>query len=188
MSCVGVGMLVRFRCSDVPEPRRVFLWEFALSHASTDTNVPSIAPVPQGFSPEPNTISDWQAVRQAVGANESHLRVRTFKWMATLPAHVRPMAAGRQYARIVNRIADLWSHCESTRLYFQGLLIDRRPGREGFPAAVRHELEVLQDYYFEHLSGLPAILWNAVPVAEPKIPNKVFAPYVHKTEIDILSL
>jgi hypothetical protein len=53
---------------------------------------------------------------------------------------------------------------------------------------VRYELEVLQDYYFEHLSGLPAILWDAVPVAEPKIPHKVFAPYVHKGEIDILPL
>ena len=64
--------------------------------------------------------------------------------------------------------------------------MDRRPCREGFPSAVRHELEVLQDYYFEHLSGLPAILWDAVPVAEPKIPRKVFARHVHNAEIDIL--
>ena len=45
---------------------------------------------------------------------------------------------------------------------------------------------MLQDYYFEHLSGLPAILWDAVPVAGPKIPRKVFARHVHNAEIDIL--
>ena len=155
-------------------------------HARTD--VPSIAIPQQGFSPEPATVSDWQTVRRTVDVKDSQLRVRTFKWLATLPAHVRPMATARQYARIVNRIGDLWAHCESTRLYFQGLLIDRREGREGFPSVVRRELEVLQDYYFEHLSGLPAILWNAVPVAEPKIPEKAFASHVHRTEIDLLPI
>ena len=143
---------------------------------------------PQALSLEPGTVSDWQAVRCAINAKESQLRERTFKWLATLPAQVRPMVTARQYGRIVNRIGDLWAHCEFTRLHFQSLLIDRRPGREGFPGAVRHELEVLQEYYFEHLSGLPAILWDAVPLAEPKIPHKVFALQTHKGEIDILPL
>jgi hypothetical protein len=153
-----------------------------------NTRIPSSAADAQGLSLEPSAVSDWHALRRAVNVKESLLRRRTFKWLATLPAHVRPMATARQYARIVNRISDLWSHCEFTRLYFQSLLIDRRQGREGFPSVVKYELEVLQDYYFEHLSGLPAILWDAVPVAEPKIPHKVFAPYVHKGEIDILPL
>jgi len=151
-------------------------------------SVPSTAIEPQGLSLEPSAVSDRDALRGAVNVKESRLRTRTFKWLATLPAHVRPMATARQYARIANRIGDLWPHCEFTRLYFQSLLINRRPGREGFPSVVRYELEVLQDYYFEHLSGLPAILWDAVPVAEPKIPHKVFAPYVHQAEIDILPL
>ena len=152
----------------------------------TRTGVSSTTTVAKSLSLEPSTISEWHALRRTVDVKESHLRKRTFKWLATLPANVRPMATARQYARIVNRIGDLWSHCEFARLYFQSLLIDRRQGREGFPGVVRHELEVLQNYYFEHLSGLPAILWSAVPVAEPRIPHKVFAPYVHKAEIDIL--
>ena len=155
-------------------------------HAST--NVPSTNTDPQAVSLEPSTVSEWHALRRAIDVKESRLRERTFKWLATLPATVRPMATARQYARIVNRIGDLWAHCEFTRLYFQSLLIDRRQGREGFPGVVRDELEVLQQYYFEHLSGLPALLWDAVPVAERKIPHKVFAPYVHKAEIDILPL
>ena len=153
-----------------------------------DTTVPSRLGDPQRLTLEPGTVSDWNALHRAIDVKERLLHKRTFKWLATLPAHVRPMATARQYARIVNRIGDLWAHCEFTRLHFQSLLIDRRPGREGFPSVVRHELEVLQHYYFEHLSGLPAILWDAVPVAEPKIPHKVFAPYVHKGEIDILPL
>src|SRR6266478_6311611 len=103
-------------------------------------SVPSTASDSQGLSLEPATVSDWQALRRAINVKESLLRERTFKWLATLPAHVRPMVTARQYARIVNRIGDLWSHCEFTRLHFQSLLIDRRPGREGFPSVVRHEL------------------------------------------------
>ena len=178
--CIGSGA-VAFRTSLAG-----YFSEFAM--VRPNTRVPSAATDPQRLPLEPTTISDWHALRKAIDVKETLLRTRTFKWLATLPAHVRPMATARQYARIVNRIGDLWAHCEFTRLYFQSLLIDRRPGREGFPSAVRHELEVLQDYYFEHLSGLPAILWDAVPVAEPKIPHKVFAPHLHSAEIDILPL
>jgi len=53
---------------------------------------------------------------------------------------------------------------------------------------VKHELEALQHYYFEHLSGMPAILWNAVPVSPPRIPNRAFAPHTDTTEIEIPSL
>jgi len=153
-----------------------------------DTTVPSRASNPQRLALEPRTVSDWHALRRTIDVKEHLLRKRTFKLLATLPAHVRPMATARQYARIVNRIGDLWSHCEFTRLHFQSLLIDRRPGREGFPSVVRDELELLQDYYFQHLSGLPAILWDAVPVAEPRIPHQVFAPRLHQAEIHLLPL
>jgi len=104
-----------------------------------------------------------------------------------LPADVRPIATGRLYPHIVNRISDLWSQCEYTRLHFQSLLIDRRKGRDVFAPEVKAELESLQQYYFERLSKLPALLWNAVPVNPPRIPDRVFAPHPD-TEIDILPL
>ena len=140
------------------------------------------------LAPETGTISDWQAVRRRNDANDNVLHDRAFKWLAALPADMRAMATARQFPRIVNRIADLWGHCEYTRLYFQSLLIDRRKGRKGFPPEVRKELEALQHYYFEHLSALPAILWNAVPVNPRPIPDSVFPLHAHKTEIDILPL
>lgn len=132
-------------------------------------------------------VAGWEAVRQAF-AVETTLQERTFKWLATLPATLRPMAAARSYPRIVNRIGDLWGHCEHTRLYLQGLLNDRRSDRSGFPAEVRLELEALQQYYFENLSGLPAVLWNAVPIKEPKLPKQVFAFAARNAEIEILPL
>jgi hypothetical protein len=126
--------------------------------------------------------------RRAAQAGDQALHERTFKWLAALPPALRPMAAARRYPRIVNRIGDLWGHCEYSRLYFQSLLIDRRPGRRGFPPEVRRELEALQQYYFEARSALPAILWNAVPLRPPRIPERVFPWRAPGPEIEILPL
>lgn len=136
-------------------------------------------------TPERGTVSDLRTVRRAIDADDDVLHDRAIHWLSTLPADVRPLATGRHYPRIVNRISDLWSQCEYTRLHFQSLLIDRRNGREGFPFEVRRELLALQHHYFVHLSGLPAILWNAVPLYPPRIPNRAFALHPDTTEIDI---
>jgi hypothetical protein len=140
------------------------------------------------LAPASSATSDFQAVRHVNGADDHVLHDRAIKWLATLPADLRTIATARQYPRIVNRIADLWGHCEYTRLHFQSLLLDRRGGREGFPPEVRTELEALQHHYFEHLSGLPALLWDAVPLHPRRIPDSVFPLHAHKTEIDILPL
>jgi hypothetical protein len=137
-----------------------------------------------GDRPE-GAAMQWDALRQPPRAEDLDLRDRTFKWIATLPREVRPIETGQTYPRIVNRICDLWPSCEYTRLYFQSLLIDRRAGRRGFPLAVRQELEALQQYYFVNHSGLPAILWNAVPQRQPKIPRRVLARHADSDEIDI---
>jgi hypothetical protein len=54
-------------------------------------SVPSTASDPQGLSLEPGTVTDCQALRSVINVKDSLLRERTFKWLATLPAHVRPM-------------------------------------------------------------------------------------------------
>lgn len=136
---------------------------------------------------DPTTVTGWQTVRRAVDAKSTILNQRTFKWLATLPRELRPMESARRYPRIVNRLCDLWPHCEFTRLHFQSLLIDRRGDRRGLPAAVRQEIESLQDHYFRHISKLPELLWKAVPVNEPKIPDRVFAPVSQRSEIEIVA-
>jgi len=127
------------------------------------------------------------AARRAILAYDP-LQERTFKWLATLPAEVRPMATARQYPRIANRIGELWGNCEYSRLYMQGLLKDRRSGRKGFPAEITMELAALQTYYFENLSGLPAVLWDAVPIHEPRFPHKAPATVTNNSEIELLPI
>jgi hypothetical protein len=46
--------------------------------------------------PEPGTVSDWNALHRAIDVKERLLRKGTFKWPATLPTHVRPIATERQ--------------------------------------------------------------------------------------------
>jgi hypothetical protein len=143
--------------------------------------------IESGPTPTLASFSEWQAARRTTtGIDLNVVHDRTLRWLASLPADVRPMVTGKEYPRIVNRIADLWGQCEYTRLYFQSLLIDRRKGRKGFSLEVRRELEALQHYYFENLSGLPAILWNAVPVNPPRIPDRVFPFHTDTTEVDIV--
>jgi len=146
---------------------------------------PRCARVKPKLTLQPCAASDGQAARRVSQPNNNVLQERTVKWLAALPADVRPTATAQQYPRIINRIDDLWGRCEYTRLHFQSLLIDRRKGRKGFPPGVRRELEALQHYYFEYLSGMPAILWNAVPVYAPRIPNRAFEPHADTTEIEI---
>jgi hypothetical protein len=132
--------------------------------------------------------SGWEGLRAALKRKDVELRTRTIKWLATLPAGVRPMRTARAYPRIVNKIGDLWGHCEYSRLHFQSLLIDRRPGRKGFPEDVREELVALQDYYFRNVSALPAVIWHAVPLKPVKIPDAIFPAYREDVEIEIPAL
>ena len=131
---------------------------------------PRIAPSTPRLAPETGTTSDRRSVRRGTDGSDGVLHDGAFRWLATLPPGLKVLLTARGYPRVVNRIADLWGHCEYTRLHFQSLLIPR-DGGECFPPEVRQELEALQHYYFEHLSGLPPILWNAVPVSPRRIPD-----------------
>jgi hypothetical protein len=61
-----------------------------------NTTVPSRPGDPQRLALEPGTVSDWNALHRAIDVKERLLRKGTFKWLASLPAHVRPMATARQ--------------------------------------------------------------------------------------------
>ena len=148
---------------------------------------PRIAPPTPRLAPETGTTSDRRTTHRGNAGSDEVLHDGAFRWLATLPPDLKVLLTARGYPRIVNRIADLWGHCEYTRLHFQSLLIPR-DGR-GFPPEVRRELEALEHYYFEHLSGLPAILWNAVPVSPRRIPDGLVFPLdARNSEINILPL
>jgi hypothetical protein len=129
--------------------------------------------------------SGSEAAPCAPDTDDNELHDRTFKWLAMLPAPMRPINTARQYPRIANKLRDLWGHCEYTRLHFQSLLLDRYQGGKGFPPQVRQELVALQKYYFETFSGMSALLWNAVPLNTPTIPDRVFPLPRQEAEIHL---
>jgi hypothetical protein len=100
-------------------------------------------------------------------------------WLAALPADMRAIATAHNI-RIVNRIADLWGHCEYARLYFQSLLIDRREGR-GLPPEVRKG--------WRHCSSTISSVCPACPRFSecrasnpPRIPDAAFPPHAQRRQ------
>jgi hypothetical protein len=70
----------------------------------------------------------------------------TQKWLDALPRSAQPHALCAFYPRIANLIAAMWVDMEGLGSYFDELLVDRRPGRRGFPLDVINDLRVLRDY------------------------------------------
>ena len=70
----------------------------------------------------------------------------TQKWLEGLPRRVQPHVLCDYYPRIANSLAAMWQDTESLRTYFDGLLVDRRGSRKGFPPDVLNDLRVLRHY------------------------------------------
>jgi len=90
-------------------------------------------------------------VRKAVPNNQPF--PATFKWIASLPREIRPLALLQQFPRIANLLAQSWHDPAAFREYMFDLLIDRRGSRKGFPRDVRSELLRLRAY-FDHIDPL----------------------------------
>ena len=89
---------------------------------------------------------DWSRHRNP--PPPEHLLPTSEVWLDLLPPAAFPGALATHYPRIVNLIAMLWGQRIACSAYFDELIIDRRGGRQGFPAAVRHDLLVLRDYWY----------------------------------------
>ena len=74
-------------------------------------------------------------------------RPTTVAWAATLHDSVRPVALRQSYPRIANDLCTLWRRVARCEEYLDGLLIDRRGSRAGFPLAVATELTALRNHY-----------------------------------------
>ena len=113
---------------------------------------PAAPPAQADVAPHPSVAAnDTHAERRAAPANEPF--PATFRWIATLPRHVRPVALLQQYPRIANVMARAWGDPAMFRGYVFELLIDRRGGRRGFPEKVRAELLALRTYFDETHPG-----------------------------------
>jgi hypothetical protein len=88
---------------------------------------------------------DWSKHRKAKPARR--LLPASEKWLDALPIDVFPAALAAQYPRIVNYIAVQWNDLRWCPAYFEELLVDRRGGRQGFPADVTRDLHKLHDFW-----------------------------------------
>jgi tankyrase len=57
-----------------------------------------------------------------------------------------PHQLDMRFARIVDKIADLWGKPEMEP-YFNDLMVDKRGNRQGFPPTVMMEIFALSNYY-----------------------------------------
>lgn len=70
----------------------------------------------------------------------------TARWVESFPEAVRPIQLFEQFPRIANTLARVWNDPARLRIELEGLLVDRRPGRRGFPPEVYNELLTLRDF------------------------------------------
>jgi hypothetical protein len=85
----------------------------------------------------------------------------TAAWLTELPEAVRPRQLALRYARLANRLCDVWKDAAKCERLLDDLMTDQRGGRKGFPLQVASELATLRDYYFKlHHAGKSA--WEHV--------------------------
>lgn len=80
------------------------------------------------------------------GASHSRKTSIRRRWLDGLPAELRPCETALRFARIANRLAELWATPPLCLQYLDELCFDRRGGRQGFPLGVAAELLALKAY------------------------------------------
>jgi hypothetical protein len=90
---------------------------------------------------------DQQWARSAPSRKDVELLKETVDLLVRLPTEVKLTRLAVRFPRIANRIADSWSRPDVLKAYLNGLLIDERGGRQGFPPEIVAELFKLSRYY-----------------------------------------
>jgi hypothetical protein len=93
----------------------------------------------------------------------------TRRWVASLPEAIRPVALLEKFPRIANALARAWDDREQLHTELDRLLVDRRPGRRGFPPDVYNELLTLRE------------------IAEGRFPAPLRRSRVRSTDVDEFS-
>ena len=103
---------------------------------------------------------------------EENLTAAAEGWLESLPDDIRPKMVPEKYARIVNRMASLWKRPDEFMAYMDGLLVDDRGDRSGFPMTIALELATIKDHYeiSVHPEMSKAYLWD--PRQDTKKPVK----------------
>lgn len=73
------------------------------------------------------------------------------RWYANLPDKIKPTALRCKFPHILEQIQRAWESPRQVDQLFNGMMVDDRGGRQGFPFAAILEMHALKDYYFEVL-------------------------------------
>ena len=90
------------------------------------------------------------------------LAAETIRWLAGLPADVRPRRLPIQFPRIANRLGSRWSERQTCLVCLEDLLIDKRGTRRGFPLDIVVELAALKNYFETVVHSQPQTVWDEV--------------------------
>ena len=107
----------------------------------------SVSDVRREIDGEHKRNEERKRIAQRAAQSSAVLLDETSRWIATLPANVRPLALARKFPRIANSVADLWPRVARCEEYLDSLVVDLRGDRTGFPPDVAQELTALRNYY-----------------------------------------
>ena len=107
----------------------------------------SVSDVRREIDGEHKRNEERKCIAQRAPQASAVLSDETSRWIAALPANVRPIALARKFPRIANSIAELWRRVASCEEYLGTLVVDLRGDRSGFPPDVAQELTALRNYY-----------------------------------------
>lgn len=90
------------------------------------------------------------------------LNAHAMRWLAGLPAKVRPRELPIAHPRVANEIARRWSDPDGCLAYLNDVLVDRRGSRQGFPMQIALELARLKSYYETELHPVAQTVWDGI--------------------------
>jgi hypothetical protein len=103
---------------------------------------------------------NWRPEREASPSVDFALTGAVFKWLAQLPAAVRPSSLTQRYPRIANEIAEAWKSPAMCEKLLDKLLLDQRGSRKGFPLDVAQELITLKTHFHTYVSPQRVGIWG----------------------------
>jgi len=104
---------------------------------------------------------DWSSARlRHSDQSPPDLSPIAFKWLAVLPREARPNALAQQYPRIANRLAEIWKRPLQCERYIDGLMMDLRGGRKGFPKEVAAEIAALKVHFLRTTNSVHFGIWG----------------------------
>lgn len=102
---------------------------------------------------------NWQPFRSGKDPARPNIK-ELMPWIQQLPMAVRPKELIIQFARIANRLAELWSYPKECEKYLNELMIDERGTRQGFPPEVAQELAALHAHFNTHVLPNHRTIWG----------------------------